>query len=221
FQEAEWSEGVKIKEIAKDKVYGLVYTDDHGQMTDVECVFTVYGAISKKDLPPLKTSVKQLDAGRLRFLRQWIRLDGLGTEHFKDAVEAAASVCELFDRAFEEGALEKWKETLTGNKDKLLDMSSKLVTHVDKANGQCHIPFDSSANPSGVMESIIQKGFIHTEDNVVQYSEGKGGLDGKRRYEKIGPQAFRIGDLVVAQLSFKVIVLKEGKTKKSRMIVVL
>ncbi|KAG6906746.1 hypothetical protein DXG01_012298 [Tephrocybe rancida] len=100
-------------------------------------------------------------------------------------------------------------------------MSNKLVTPAAEARNQEHIPFNFSNDPAGVMDTLLQKGFIRTEDNIVQYSEGKLGLEGKRKYEKIRPQSFRVGDIVAVQLSFKAIVLKEGKLKKSRMMVVL
>ncbi|GLB43026.1 hypothetical protein LshimejAT787_1204750 [Lyophyllum shimeji] len=180
-KEPEWLDSVRIKEIVKDKAFSLVYADDKGHATDEECIFTVYGALSKKDLPPLKLAVKQLDQSKLRFLKQSIRLDGLGMTQFRDAVDAAAAVCDLFDRVFEEGALERWKDGLLGDEEKLLDMSNKLVTHVNDAIGQQHIPFDSGIDPLGVMDSLLQKGYIRTEDNMVQYSEGKRGPDGKRR----------------------------------------
>ncbi|KAG6904399.1 hypothetical protein DXG01_010365 [Tephrocybe rancida] len=132
-----------------------------------------------------------------------------------------ATVCELFDRVFEEGTLERWKDGLPGGEEKLLDMSNKIVTPAAEAHDQEHVPFDPSSDPVGVMDTLMKKGFIRMEENVVQYLEGKLGLEGKRRYEKMGPQSFRVGDIVSAQLSFKAIVLKEGKMKKSRMVVVL
>ncbi|KAF8059501.1 hypothetical protein FPV67DRAFT_1784357 [Lyophyllum atratum] len=220
-KDPEWFEGVRIKEVVKDKVFALVIADDNGNPTEDECIFTVYGAISKKDLPPLKAGVKQIDQGRIKFLKQAIRLDGLGSERFKDAVVAAGAVWNLFDRVFEEGVLESWKDGLAGEDNNLMDMSNLLVTSVKAGTGQQHIPFDAGSDPHAVMDSLIQKGYMRTEDNIVQYSESKVGLGGKRRYEKIGPQAFRIGDIVAAQLSFKAIALKEGRTSKSRMIVVL
>ncbi|KAG6906957.1 hypothetical protein DXG01_011186, partial [Tephrocybe rancida] len=179
-KDPEWFESVHIKELTKDKAYGLVCADSQGQPTDEECVFTVYGALAKKDLLPLKLGVRQLDAGRVRFLKQFFRLDGLGTQQFCAAIEATTAVCELFNRVFEEGTLEHWKDGLPGDEDKLLDMSNKIVTQTAEAHDQEHVPFEASNDPAGVMEALLQKGFIRTEDNIVQYSEGKLGLEGKR-----------------------------------------
>ncbi|KAF8061874.1 hypothetical protein FPV67DRAFT_1669824 [Lyophyllum atratum] len=222
-KDPEWIEGIRIKEIVKDKVFGLVYADAKGCSTNEECVFTVYGAITKKDLPPLKMGIKKLDKAKVRFLKQSIRLEGLGSDQFQDAIAAAGAVWELFDRVFEEGTLEKWKDGLAGEKDKVLDIANLLVTNAKDGTEQDHIPFDTNSDPLGVMDSLLQKGYVRTEDNVVQYSEGKGGIDGKRRYERIGPQAFRIGDIVAVQLSFKAISLSDGRAgaNRSRMIVVL
>ncbi|KAF8067556.1 hypothetical protein FPV67DRAFT_1669440 [Lyophyllum atratum] len=220
-KDPKWFESVRIKEAVKEKVFALVHADDKGNPTDEECILTVYGALTKKELPPLKIGLKNLDQGKIRFLKQAISLDGLGSDRFKDAVVAAGAVWELFDRVFEEGVLESWKDGLAGEGNKHLDMSNMLVTNIKDGSEQQHIPFDAGSDPHSVMDSFLKKGYVRTEDNVVQYSEAKGCLEGKRRYEKIGPQAFRIGDIVAAQLSFKAIALKDGRTSKSRMIVVL
>ncbi|KAG6905026.1 hypothetical protein DXG01_005545 [Tephrocybe rancida] len=219
-EEPEWFETVRIKELVKDKVFSLVHSGADGQASDEECVFTVYGAMTKKDLPPLKTSMKNINGAKAKFLKQHVRLDGLGTPEFTSAIGTIQGICKVFDRIFEEGELEQWKDGLSVDENKQLDMSSKLFTPASDARGAQHVPFDTSSDPSGVMDAFLQKGYIRTEDNVVQFSEGKLGLEGKKRYERIGPQAFRIGDLVAAQISFKAIVM-HGQPKRCRMIIVL
>ncbi|KAG6913012.1 hypothetical protein DXG01_010444, partial [Tephrocybe rancida] len=66
---------------------------------------------------------------------------------------------------FKEGTLKGWKDGLPGNGEKLLDMSNKSVTPAAEARDQEHIPFDSSNDLAGFMDTLMKNGFIRTEDN--------------------------------------------------------
>ncbi|KAG6907636.1 hypothetical protein DXG01_008130 [Tephrocybe rancida] len=154
-KDPKWFESVCIKELARDKAIGLVCVDSQGRPTEEECIFTVYRELAKKDLPPLKLGVKQFDA------------DGLETQPFRAAIDGASDVCEFFNRVFKEGTLKGWKDGLPGNGEKLLDMSNKSVTPAAEARDQEHIPFDSSNELAGFMDTLMKNGFIRTQDNVV------------------------------------------------------
>ncbi|KAF8810295.1 hypothetical protein BYT27DRAFT_7092378, partial [Phlegmacium glaucopus] len=61
--------------------------------------------------------------------------------------------------------------------------------------------------------------FLHGEENEVHYYQvHKSNARGTKSVETVNPQIFCIGDIVKAQVSFIVILLKDGKHK---MIVIL
>ncbi|KAG6839481.1 hypothetical protein C0991_002208 [Blastosporella zonata] len=53
-KDVKWKDKVAIKRVSHPTSWRLLYVDEKGGLTDNEPVFTVYGAIAKKDLPPLK-----------------------------------------------------------------------------------------------------------------------------------------------------------------------
>ncbi|KAG6867565.1 hypothetical protein C0993_001120 [Termitomyces sp. T159_Od127] len=117
----------------------------------------------------------------------------------------------MFNRSFVEGQLQEWG---TGDIDKkTIDIANRYMTKIDKVQpGAVHIPFDQHMDPKGALESMTKSGFIRTEDNVVNYMAKKMVGD-KTRIEQMAPYAFRIGDIVEAEMSFVVIPLK-GQTFK-------
>lgn len=89
---------------------------------------------------------------------------------------------ELFDRHFEENKLEKWGDQHT-DVDDVLEASNRYLTpKKDVPIGQS-VPFNKYMDPKGILEEMLGEGdgFVHTEDNVVEYFEQKMDPNNTRR----------------------------------------
>jgi hypothetical protein len=105
---------------------------------------------------------------RYKYLRQGLSITGLGTPTFEDAISSAQEIYELFERQFSEGTLENW--TPSKFRGQLaLDMSNRYFTPKKDAGGMEHIPFDRLVDPCGILEEMALSGYIHGEENIVQY----------------------------------------------------
>ncbi|KAG6899700.1 hypothetical protein C0993_007812, partial [Termitomyces sp. T159_Od127] len=170
-------------------------------------VFTIYGALAAHDLTPFDKVNKGRSNVKIQYLKQGVKLDGLGTMFFALAQQTAEEIKDHFDRAFPHGKLEyECSETF--------DVGNRIFTIAkETVDEDVHIPFCKDTDPNGRLEKIACEGFKQTSDNVVRYFEGKLGSDGEWRYKTIGPQYFRTGDIVSLKMSFVVVPLKGGKFK--------
>ncbi|KAF9456305.1 hypothetical protein BDZ94DRAFT_1241627, partial [Collybia nuda] len=152
--------------------------------------------------------------GCYQFLKQGVTITGEGTPTFNDSIRAATEIYGFFDRCFPEGTMESWScaDELSNERD-AIHASNRYLTPKMEASRAKHQAFGKSVDPKGILESMTKEGYIHTEDNVVQYSRRRVQPDGKFIYKDIGPQAFRIGDIVEIQVSFVVVPLKEERVK--------
>ncbi|KAF8875565.1 hypothetical protein BD779DRAFT_1450017, partial [Infundibulicybe gibba] len=175
-----------------------------------EVIFTLIGVICGHDLPPLKEK-PSVAARRYKFLRQSISVTGIGSPTFGAAVEATHCIFDMFQRQFEEGALHVW-ETPSDQSHPTLLMSNRYLTPRRDALHMEHIPFEAEVDPHGYLESMIKDGYIHGEENNVEYYT-QSIKEGKKIFVKSGPQSFRKGDIVEVQVSFVVVPLKEQRYK--------
>ncbi|KAG6818509.1 hypothetical protein H0H93_004406 [Arthromyces matolae] len=207
----EWHDRFVVAEMNKPKAWRLVRADEDGNATDEEIVFTVYGALAEFDLPPFAKAFRgSPDIGKFKYLKQYVKIDGLGIKSSLDSISAAIEIRGLYDRSFQANKLDAWtsgtKETSEGF---TFDIANRLFTPVnDTADNDPHVPFQKEVDPHGVLELMVAEGLKHTEDNNVRYAKGKLMLDGNMKFTKMGPQAFRRGDLVAADLSFVVVPIK-------------
>ena len=149
-----------------------------------EMIFTVQGILCEKDLPPLTekptyvaiiveteevfTMSHRTTPERYKFLRQGVTITGLGTPMFEKAAEAAQEVYEVLKREFLEGQLESWTAgDFRGHY--ALGISNCYFTPAKDAKNMVHIPFDSVVDLRGILANMAKAGYIHGEENVVQY----------------------------------------------------
>ncbi|KAF8871263.1 hypothetical protein BD779DRAFT_1478329 [Infundibulicybe gibba] len=74
----------------------------------------------------------------------------------------------MFQRQFQEGALAVW-ETPSHQLYPTLPMSNRYLTPRRDAPHMEHIPFEAEVDPHGYLESMIKDGYIHGEENNVEY----------------------------------------------------
>ncbi|KAG6914923.1 hypothetical protein DXG01_014409 [Tephrocybe rancida] len=180
-RDPEWKDSIRIKRFANPETWRLVRADDDMKLTDEEMVFTVYGAIVKKDFPPLRGGGKASEEMRLKYMKQSVKLDRLGTPEFEAAIAAAGEVCRYFDREFPEGQLEQWSHQHEGHEIKVLDIANRMFTPMSETTtADEHIPFDKASDPRGISIDAVSRGFKRTEDNIVEYATARTTLEGKR-----------------------------------------
>ena len=105
---------------------------------------------------------------KIRYLKQGVKLAGLGTPTFNEALKAIDEIYDLFDRHFPEDMLE-----IISTGDSLnptLDSSNRLVTPKRDAPNAVHRQFTNAVDDNGALEHAVKNGdFIHTDDNCVLY----------------------------------------------------
>ncbi|KAF8870508.1 hypothetical protein BD779DRAFT_1455315 [Infundibulicybe gibba] len=175
-----------------------------------ELVFTLVGVICAHDLPPIKEKPSVV-ARQYKYLRQSISITGIGSPTFGAAVEATHLIFDMFQRQFQEGALAVW-ETPSHQSYPTLPMSNRYLTPRRDAPHMEHIPFEAEVDPHGYLESMIKDGYIHGEENNVEYYT-QSTKEGKKIFVESGPQTFRVGDIVEVQVSFVVVPLKQQRYK--------
>ncbi|KAG6836084.1 hypothetical protein H0H93_011535, partial [Arthromyces matolae] len=169
-QESRWTEAVTIKEIEQPQSWRLVRVHENGTATDEEVVFTVYGMLKAMDLLPFKINTK-ISGKRIKFLKQSVQLEGLGSRQFCDAMEGAKIVCQHFASEFAEGRLERWEDAYAGQEEQQLNLANRIFTPLEElGEDDRHQPLGKELDPYNVTDKIVQKGFAVTDDNIVQYS---------------------------------------------------
>ncbi|KAF8235860.1 hypothetical protein L208DRAFT_1254761, partial [Tricholoma matsutake] len=153
-----------------------------------------------------------------------VTLVGYGTSTFESAISAAQEVYSIFDRNVQDASLETWFMTSTSTaQGHALKASNRYLTPKCDAPGMEPIPILPLVDPRGVLEKLKKEGFLHGKDNQVHYyqvhkSDAKGTKINLYSVEMVNPQIFQVSDIVEAQVSFVVMLLKDNKYK---MIVVL
>ncbi|KAG6877295.1 hypothetical protein C0992_010360 [Termitomyces sp. T32_za158] len=115
-------------------------------------VFTIHGTITAKDLPPIVIKDRTgIVVPRFKYFKQSVRLNGLDTAEFKEAIAAGKAICDVFDMAFAEGQLQEWGST-DGN-DNNIDITNRYMTPIEEVIlGEEHVPFDTDIDPKGMLE---------------------------------------------------------------------
>ncbi|KAF8809206.1 hypothetical protein BYT27DRAFT_7232338 [Phlegmacium glaucopus] len=211
-----WQSKYKVEHFNAPKTLRLVHADVNGRATE-EAVFSIQGVLSGKILPPVLEKIRTIS--QACYLRQGVTLIGLGTPTFDEAIAAAQEIYGMFDRNVQDASLEPWSLSSSPiTQDRALDVSNRYLTSKRDAPGMVAIPIPATIDPRGVLENLTKEGYVYSKENEVQYYQVHKSSEGTKRVETIGPQIFRIGDIVEIQVSFIVVPLKDNKFK---MIVVL
>ncbi|KAG6904932.1 hypothetical protein DXG01_006135 [Tephrocybe rancida] len=225
-KDPDWSDSVVVRACEHPPAWRLLKINQDSREPDEEAVFTIEGMLASKKLPPVVwvENTQQEDPGltiqyrdtpamsKIKFLKQSIKLVGLGAKFFDDGIEAISIIHDKFDRLFREGQLMEWLP-YEGDEPRI-NAANRLFTPADDVlPGEKHVPFEPAIDPAGILGNLAKKGFVRTEDNVVEYMEQKSAANGEHQLQKLGPQAFRVGDIVSAELSFMVVPLSSGECK--------
>ncbi|KAF6744750.1 hypothetical protein DFP72DRAFT_857057 [Ephemerocybe angulata] len=174
-------------------------TQEVGGSTE-EVMVRVAGILGSKTLPPVH-GLRSTKPEHVRYLRQFARLTGLGSDTFGEhnnvfkRVHQAFATAPTVDKldAFDFGQYEKHE---------CIDMHSRYLTERRFVPSQRHIPFTPDIDPNHALEIARDTKFIRVEDNVVQYTKKITQEDGSYHYEPLSPEEFKEGDIVEAVGAF-------------------
>ncbi|KAK0433368.1 hypothetical protein EV421DRAFT_1741671 [Armillaria borealis] len=182
-QDSTGMEGIQI-DLDEDAQCWRLVQKGAGDKTE-EMIFTT-GAIGAMDLPPvLKETPSMKD--KVRFMSQVVTLTGLGSTRFKGSVEALKEIGRKGEREFRQGY-------------DAIELSNQYFRLRGKDYRGEDLTLSPDVDPNGILRRVAGDNMVHTEDNEVSYFRGMI-ENGKKRYVKVKPQMFRIGDIVEAQCS--------------------
>ncbi|KAK0506574.1 hypothetical protein EDD18DRAFT_1097840 [Armillaria luteobubalina] len=204
--------------IKKDDDAGTWRIVRHGsnEGTVKEIMFTMTRAINTLDLPPITRETRN-QKEKVRFLSQSIRLTGLGSKGFEDAVKAIKIVQQMGEQEFKEGELEDWKPAVMQGCT-VIELSNRYFRPCNASNKEESVPFSMDLDPEGILGKLMQHKLMHMDNNIVSYFKGEIDKRGKKRYTTAKPQIFQVGDIVEAQCSM---VFLKGNNSTVRLKVVL
>ncbi|KAF7977179.1 hypothetical protein HWV62_4623 [Athelia sp. TMB] len=164
-----------------------------------ESVLRVQGVLCQVQMPPIRADAPLPDKGEARFMKQSIRLTGLGTEHFKSAIDGLANVAIFMGESLERGDIESWTPARY-RCWQAIEVSNRYFVHQNSEGDMISVPLTADVDPDGVLAKAAGDDWVHAEDNRVGYFRCAE-KNGKNKYTPIKPGEFKIGDLVEVQLS--------------------
>lgn len=105
----------------------------------------------------------------VRYLRQFVRLTGLGSESFPSGARIFDDVRQRFAEL--EGVVGV-EEFSFGRYEghACVDLHARYLTERRLASGQCTVPFTPDVDPNHALEEARGTKYVRLADNVVQYS---------------------------------------------------
>ncbi|KAF7972076.1 hypothetical protein HWV62_19153 [Athelia sp. TMB] len=167
---------------------------------DIEAVLRVQGALCYTALPPIRSGNPLPDRGEARYMKQNVRLTGLGNDNFTSAIAGLANIAIFMGENMERGDIESWK-TERFRTWQALDISNRFFVMQNGEGDMSSVPFADGVDPDGVLATMAGEKWVHTEDNQVQYFRLNSKSDGTLKYGPAKPADFKVGDLVEAQFS--------------------
>ncbi|KAF7976041.1 hypothetical protein HWV62_7944 [Athelia sp. TMB] len=165
-----------------------------------EIVFRVQGALSFTQLPPIRSKTTLPDKGDARYMKQSVRLTGLGDKQFHGAIDGLVNIATFMGQNLERGEVEGWAPARFRCWE-AIEASNRYFVHQNSEGDMVSVPLSAGVDPDGVLATIAGEEWVHTEDNTVSYYRASTDGEGKQKYETIKPGEFRLGDLVEAQIS--------------------
>ncbi|KAF6744858.1 hypothetical protein DFP72DRAFT_1078067 [Ephemerocybe angulata] len=165
-----------------------------------EATVAVRGILCDKTLPPIYTLASH-KFEHVRYLRQFVRLTGLGSMSFHDSLTRIDDIESRFREADGVTHLEGFSFG-EFEEEECVAMHARYLTERRFVLGQRHIPFPPEIDPNDALEAARGTKFIRIADNVVQYSKKVVNEDGTVLYEPLSPAEFKMGDIVEATGTF-------------------
>ncbi|RDB26092.1 hypothetical protein Hypma_006902 [Hypsizygus marmoreus] len=175
-----------------------------------EMVIRIQGILRWRDLPPVSGSKDRLQP-RLATLRQRVDIGGFDDPSFLQCLDKVQEIHELFSRAIPHDRLCQW-DPETYPEGISVSASNRYFTPRRYAGTEPEIDLTDTTDPTGILRSLKPAGMVHTEDNEVKYFACSDTEDGKC-YLPSSPAAFKVGDIVEAQISFLAVPIRDETVK--------
>ncbi|KAF6751779.1 hypothetical protein DFP72DRAFT_1063883 [Ephemerocybe angulata] len=165
-----------------------------------EATVAVRGILCDKTLPPIY-SLASHKFEHVRYLRQFVRVTGLGSISFNESLTRLGAIENRFREA--EGVANLQPFSFGKFEDEeCVAMHDRYLTERRFVRELRHIPFTPDIDPNEALEAARGTDFIRVADNVVQYSKRMTKEDGTIFYEPLSPAEFKMGDIVEATGTF-------------------
>ncbi|KAF6758496.1 hypothetical protein DFP72DRAFT_1167358 [Ephemerocybe angulata] len=165
-----------------------------------EVAVTVAGILCDKVLPPV-LSLRSHKFEHVRYLRQFVRLTGLGSNNFQEELSPFTVIESRFRNTVDVTDLQGFDFGVYEG-EPCVALHARYLTERRLARSLRHIPFPPEIDPNHALEDARDTKFIRTEDNVVQYARKIVEHDGSIRIETLRPEEFKEGDIVEATGTF-------------------
>ncbi|KAF9541144.1 hypothetical protein CPC08DRAFT_770666 [Agrocybe pediades] len=189
------------------------FEDGDEESTIDLAIFRMQGILCGKSLPPVPRSTSTAAMERARpHLRQSATITGLGLEQFDNCVSKIESMYMAFYNALPSDTLDGWNP---GDAFGFTTVTAQ-TRYFDRVNPSTNVPvsvgFTESEDPIGTLAAMEKDGFVHGDDNAVEYRARV--MDPERNtysYKHINPITFKIGDIVELSISFAAYPTKSKK----------
>ncbi|KAK7032221.1 hypothetical protein VNI00_013395 [Paramarasmius palmivorus] len=183
-----------------------ITTNDGGNASAEEVVFTIHGIILQCDLPPIIRPFGKSTSPK--HLQQRILLTGLGTPTFNQALDGLVRLDSLLRLNLRDTPKEL-AQNIGGHPT--LGITNRYFTSKRMANEEEHIGFNDSIDPKGILEAFRGDTLVHTTENKVFYYRKQTHLSGDGLFSKTQPANIKNGDIVEVQFTATLI---ESKNRK-------
>ncbi|KAH6886518.1 hypothetical protein BKA70DRAFT_1444401 [Coprinopsis sp. MPI-PUGE-AT-0042] len=202
---------VQLISFPQSKSWRLCNEGGDGQAE--EAIFRVQGILCGKDLPPVPARAATSALRARRFIRQNVKITGLGEAQFLSALTSLEAAYLKIANNFPDGTLEDYQPA-THNSHYAIEANTRYFTFTKPGMGADeHLDFLEGVDPDGTLARLSSDGYSHTEDNRVDYFQVICDAQGNDKYQRISPSIFRVGDIVEAAISFVCLPTKTGKHK--------
>ncbi|KAF9470570.1 hypothetical protein BDN70DRAFT_902002 [Pholiota conissans] len=193
-----------------------MFNSAEGLMDDA--YIRIQGIVCSKILPPVGKLNNPGAVSRIRpHLRQAITITGLGSDLFDNYVQNMEHIYLTFSNHFPDGKLDKWEPAMYQGV-MAFDAHARYFTQKHFVPSSESIPFHSTVDPDGNLESMRGEDMVHAADNEVDYFVQMHNTDNKTIYKRTSPGNFRIGDIVEVTI---VILAYPTKDKRYKLIPLL
>lgn len=136
----------------------------------MECKPLVYDCMML--LLTLRKRCDERRSNRAKYLRQGISLTGLGTPTFEEALKGILDIYALFSGHVPREKLRPCACIDRYGEFSSIESSNRYFTSIkDCGPTEKHVSFSTEIDPHGVLSSFESTGYIHGENNVVEYYE--------------------------------------------------
>lgn len=111
-------------------------------------------------------------------MKQFVRVTGLGTSHFAQAMEGIANIVAFMGENLERGDIESWKADRFRTWH-AMELGNRYFVLQNSEGDMTPTPFEEGVDPDGKLAQMAGDKWVHTEDNKVQYFRLDAKNDGK------------------------------------------